>query len=67
MLVSVGLGWSVLPQSMIGDLDALEVDCDPISRSLGSVINGKRTLSNSASAFLTVLEDYIAEDAVADS
>lgn len=66
MLVSVGLGWSVLPQSMIGDLDALEVDCDPISRSLGSVINGKRTLSNSASAFLTVLEDYIAEDAVAD-
>ena len=66
MLVSVGLGWSVLPQSMIGDLAALEVDCDPISRSLGSVINGKRTLSNSASAFLTVLEDYIAEDAVAN-
>ena len=67
MLVSVGLGWSVLPKSMIGDLDTLEVDCAPISRSLGSVINGKRTLSNSASAFLTVLEDYIAEDAVTDS
>ena len=59
MLVSVGLGWSVLPRSMIGDLSALEVNCEPISRSLGSVINGKRTLSNSASAFLTVLEDYI--------
>ena len=59
MLVSVGLGWSVLPRSMIGDLSVLEVNCEPISRSLGSVINGKRTLSNSASAFLTVLEDYI--------
>ena len=59
MLVSVGLGWSVLPRSMIGDLSVLEVNCEPISRSLGSVINGKRTLSQSASAFLTVLEDYI--------
>jgi DNA-binding transcriptional LysR family regulator len=59
MLVSVGLGWSVLPRSMIGGLSALDVNCEPISRSLGSVINGKRTLSNSASAFLAVLEDYI--------
>ncbi len=59
MLVSVGLGWSVLPRSMIGDLSALDVNFEPISRSLGSVINGKRTLSNSASAFLAVLEDYI--------
>ena len=30
MLVSVGLGWSVLPQSMKGDLTALEVNCEPI-------------------------------------
>ena len=33
MLVSVGLGWSVLPRSMIGDLSVLEVNCEPISRS----------------------------------
>ena len=59
MLVSEGLGWSVLPQSMKGDLTALEVNCEPIYRTLGSVINGKRTLTNSASAFLTVLDDYV--------
>ncbi len=64
MLVSVGLGWSILPRSMTGELNPLQVNCEPISRSLGSVINGKRTLSNSASAFLTVLNDYIVEDAI---
>ena len=63
MLVSVGLGWSVLPQSMVGDLTALEVNCEPIYRTLGSVVNGKRTLTNSASAFLTVLDDYVSADA----
>ena len=63
MLVSVGLGWSVLPQSMVGDLTALEMNCEPIYRTLGSVVNGKRTLTNSASAFLTVLDDYVSADA----
>jgi len=63
MLVSVGLGWSVLPQSMVGDLTALEVNCEPIYRTLGSIVNGKRTLTNSASAFLTVLGDYVSADA----
>jgi len=63
MLVSVGLGWSVLPQSMVGDLTALEVNCEPIYRTLGSIVNGKRTLTNSASAFLTVLCDYVSADA----
>ncbi len=67
MLVSVGLGWSVLPQSMMSDLTALEVDCEPVYRTLGSVINGKRTLSNSASAFLTVLSDYAVEDVAEDA
>ena len=67
MLVSVGLGWSVLPQSMMSDLTALEVHCEPIYRTLGSVINGKRTLSNSASAFLTVLNDYAVEDVAEDA
>ena len=59
MLVSVGLGWSVLPHSMVGDLTALDVNCEPIYRTLGSVINDKRTLSNSATAFLSVLEGYV--------
>ena len=62
MLVSVGLGWSVLPHSMVGDLTALDVDCEPIYRTLGSVINDKRTLSNSATAFLSVLEGYVCTD-----
>jgi DNA-binding transcriptional LysR family regulator len=58
MLVSVGLGWSVLPKTMQGDLSILEVNCQPLFRTLGSVVNEQRTLSNSASAFLRVLECY---------
>ena len=34
MLVNVGLGWSVLPRSMVGELSVLSVDCAPMSRTL---------------------------------
>ncbi|MCR9258299.1 MAG: LysR family transcriptional regulator [Pseudomonadaceae bacterium] len=58
MLVNVGLGWSVLPRSMIGELSVLSVDCAPMSRALGHVINPARTLSNAASAFVDVLKEF---------
>ena len=58
MLVSVGVGWSVLPQTMAGELQQLSPECAPITRSLGSVTHAKRTLSNSANAFLRVLQCY---------
>ena len=58
MLVSVGVGWSVLPKTMAAGLNQLRPDCAPITRTLGSVIHAKRTLSNSAKAFLAVLQNY---------
>jgi DNA-binding transcriptional LysR family regulator len=58
MLVSVGVGWSVLPQTMAGGLHQLAPACAPITRTLGWVTHTKRTLSNSARAFLKVLGEY---------
>jgi DNA-binding transcriptional LysR family regulator len=58
MLVSVGVGWSVLPQTMAGELHQLSPACAPITRTLGWVTHTKRTLSNSANAFLRVLAQY---------
>jgi DNA-binding transcriptional LysR family regulator len=58
MLVNVGLGWSVLPKSMAADLTVLEVDCEPMARSLGYVTNPTRTSSNAADAFVDVLNQF---------
>lgn len=58
MLVSVGVGWSVLPQTMTSELHQLTPECAPITRTLGCVLHAKRTLSNSAHAFLGVLKGY---------
>ena len=51
MLVSVGVGWSVLPRTMAAELHQLSPDCAPITRTLGWVTHTKRTLSSSANAF----------------
>ena len=58
MLVSVGLGWSVLPQNMVGELQVMEVDCAEMSRSLGCVTNPSRASSNAARAFVQVVQDF---------
>ncbi len=58
MLVSVGLGWSVLPQSMAGSLAQLDVVCEPMARDLGCVTNPRRSRSNAATAFLEVVADF---------
>ena len=58
MLVAVGLGWSVLPSTMVGDLEILPVQCAPMSRQLGYVLNPKRALSNAGQAFLDILRQY---------
>ena len=55
MLITVGLGWSVLPRAMIDkDVIALDIDC-PISRTLGVIHHVNRTLSNAGSAFIDQL------------
>jgi hypothetical protein len=43
---------------MADDLHEIFPRCAPITRTLGHVTHSKRTLSNSASAFLRVLQSY---------
>ncbi|WP_303903714.1 LysR family transcriptional regulator [Thiohalomonas denitrificans] len=57
MLVSVGLGWSVLPATMIGsDLATIAIPELQLERQLGLVCHRARTLSNAASAFAAELD-----------
>lgn len=56
MLVSVGVGWSVLPLTMARQLHQLSPECAPITRTLGYVTHAKRTLSNTARTFLRTLD-----------
>ena len=56
MMVSVGLGWSVLPRTMLtGELRVLKISNIHLSRRLGAVWHGSRTLSNAAQAMLDYL------------
>lgn len=58
MMVSIGLGWSVLPYSMItDDLTVLQVKGLQLERKLGVVWHQNRTLSNSAQAMLSQLQN----------
>lgn len=56
MMVSIGLGWSLLPETLADSpLHKLPVDTPPIARQLGVIYHQDRTLSNSAGAFLKLL------------
>lgn len=56
MMVSVGLGWSVLPESMLDDnIRPLHLAGVALVRDLGVAKHSKRQLSNAAAAFLDVL------------
>ena len=58
MMVSIGLGWSVLPYSMIDkDLKTLDIADLKLQRTLGYVFHQNRSLSNAASAFVKALQD----------
>ncbi|MGH8457542.1 MAG: LysR family transcriptional regulator [Stenotrophobium sp.] len=58
MLVEIGLGWSVLPRSMLGtSIRSLEVRGLSMQRELGAVWHERRTLSGGAHALLKQLED----------
>jgi len=56
MMVSVGLGWSILPNTMVNkDLKIIKVEELQLMRKLGHVQHKQRTLSNAAIAMLSVL------------
>ncbi len=60
MMLSIGLGWGVLPSSIIDNqLHILDVNCPPISRSLGCIYHSQRSLNNAARAFVDLLKEKI--------
>lgn len=53
MMVSIGLGWSILPSTMIDQqLCSIQVPALQASRTLGCIHHSERTLSNAANTFL---------------
>lgn len=59
MLVSVGLAWSVLPQTLLdAQVVALPLPGVVFQRRLGHVTHGGRTRSRVAQAFVTLLEQH---------
>tara|TARA_R110002072_G_scaffold3830_5_gene27314 strand:- start:10086 stop:10973 length:888 start_codon:yes stop_codon:yes gene_type:complete len=58
MLISVGLGWSMLPISMMdSSLKVINVPNVTIERQLGVIHHVQRTLSNAGKAFLECLQE----------
>jgi len=61
MMVSIGLGWSVLPVSMISsDISIINIKGIEIERQLGVVSHLQRTLSNAAKMLVVELEKNMA-------
>jgi len=57
-MIQNGLGWGVLPESMIDDsLKKLKVKGVKMERQLGVLVHASRTLSSSASALLDILKN----------
>ncbi len=59
MLMSVGLGWTILPRSM-GDDSIAVIDCDQLglTRDLGFIHHRDKTLSNAGRAFIEMLRGH---------
>ena len=58
MMVAIGLGWSVLPKTMLDDqVIALPVEAPRIERQLGYVMHPARSLSNAGKCFLELLHE----------
>jgi len=59
MMVSIGMGWSLLPNSMVTDeLNVLTINGIQLSRMLGSVTHLDRTFSNASQALLETLQQF---------
>ncbi len=62
MMVSIGLGWSVLPKTLVDKTLRTLIIRDPVfntqalSRNLGAVVHRERSLSNAATALLALLK-----------
>ncbi|MCV6611075.1 MAG: LysR family transcriptional regulator [Amphritea sp.] len=57
MMAQIGLGWSLLPETLIrDDFKTLNVDAPPVTRQLGYITHKERTLSNAARYFIQLLD-----------
>jgi DNA-binding transcriptional LysR family regulator len=57
MMVSIGMGWSILPQTLINSqIKVIDTLSKPIVRQLGCVWHQQRSLSNAAQAFIELLQ-----------
>ena len=57
MMVSVGMAWSILPLTMLDEsLVVLPVETIQLIRKLGYIYHRDHTLSNAASAFISILD-----------
>jgi DNA-binding transcriptional LysR family regulator len=60
MLVAIGLGWSVLPHTLIdAELKVVQIEGIRINRQLGSVTHDARTLSNAAQAMIAIVKQNL--------
>ncbi|EPC03640.1 LysR family transcriptional regulator [Litchfieldella anticariensis FP35 = DSM 16096] len=58
MMVAIGLGWSVLPETLIDEeVHVLPIEHRPIERPLGYLVHKSRTLSNAARSMLEMLDE----------
>jgi DNA-binding transcriptional LysR family regulator len=58
MLVSTGLGWSLLPKTLIADdIHEIKIPKVQLQRELGVVTHEKRSLSNAAQAMIRLCEE----------
>ena len=55
-MVEIGLGWSVLPETLTKNMHSLSVNHTSITRQLGYIYHTKHTLSNAGVAFLSLLD-----------
>ena len=57
MMVSIGMGWSILPQTLINSqIKVIDTLSKPIVRQLGTVWHPQRSLSNATEAFIELLK-----------
>ena len=58
MMVSIGMGWSILPQTLINtQIKVIDTLSPPVVRQLGCVWHQQRSLSNAAKAFIELLKN----------
>lgn len=55
-MVEIGLGWSMLPETLIKNLHVMPSNHSQVCRELGYIHHTKRSLSNAAVAFIKMLE-----------